>query len=486
MLTIPQRLLILPLILMVNMRLFYCILFLFICPEIEAQETQLVTIDGAEYYYADESFELLKAAFEGDTNRVIAFLDLGADVNTTTWDGVTPLMYAAQEGHLRVVELLLQAGADVNKKPFNQIDALLGAVIAGHVFVADTLILNGANVDTRNIDGVAPLMYAAAENNELMTDMLLFYDANVSAADHFGNQAIHLSTFYDGLNATQMLLERGANSNAQDINGFSPLMIAAQNGHIDHVILLTENGAEVNAANNFNATALALAIANRHFQVVEYLVANGAETYHQINDKVNIPDLVSLYGNNQIKSYFEGMGINPQKKLRVNQLAISATLSGNNNDLMLGGEMGVHEMKTGLYGSFGYMTRPAVRSVLYEVAVDTMFQYWESRSYFHLGADKFFKLHQKGIRQELGGFAGLHAAYSYGNFRGSGFKPDDRIHPLFRAGLHYEYRPVAVRLSYEYLKFKPSKASPHRVSISIGVALGLNRYKMNLKSEPRL
>ena len=475
-----------PLFLLVNMRLFYCILFLFLCPEIEAQETQAVTIDGAEYYYSDASFELLKAAFEGDTNKVVAFLDLGADVNTTTWDGVTPLMYAAQEGHLRVVELLLQAGADVNKKPYNQIDALLGAVIAGHVFVADTLILNGANVDTRNIDGVAPLMHAAAENNQLMADMLLFYGANVSAADHFGNQAIHLSTFYDGLNATQMLLERGANSNAQDIYGFSPLMIAAQNGYLDHAILLTENGAEVNAANYFNATALALAIANKQVPVVEYLVANGADTDHQISDKVNIRDLVSLYGNQEIKAFFESMGITRGKKLRVNQITISATLSGNNKDLMLGGEMGVHEMITGLYGSFGYMTRPAVRNVLYEVAIDTMFQYWESRSYFHLGADKFFKLHQNGIRQEWRGFAGLHAAYSYGNFRGSGFKPDDRIHPLFRAGLQYAYRPVTVRLNYEYLKFKPSKASPHRVSISFGVVFGMNRYKMNLKSEPRL
>jgi ankyrin repeat protein len=468
------------------MRLLYCILFIFLCPEIEAQETQALNINGAEYYYSDVSFELLKAAFEGDTSRIIAFLDLGTDVNTTTWDGVTPLMYAAQEGHLRVVELLLQAGADVNKKPFNQIDALLGAVIAGHVFVADTLILNGANVNTRNIDGVSPLMYAAARNDELMADMLLFYGADVSAADHFGNQAIHFSAFYDGINITLMLLERGANSNAQDIYGFSPLMIAAQNGYLNHVSLLTENGAEVNAANIFNSTALALAIANKQVPVVEYLVANGAETNHRISNKVKIPDLVSLYGNQEIKAFFESMGITREKKLRVNQIAIFATLSGNNKDLLLGGEMGVHEMITGLYGSFGYMTRPVVRSVLYEVAIDTMFQYWESRSYFHLGADKFFKLHQNGIRREWKGFAGLHAAYSYGSFRGSGFKPDDRIHPLFRAGLHYAYRPVTVRLSYEYLKFKPSKASPHRVSISIGMDLGLNRYKMNLKPEPRL
>jgi ankyrin repeat protein len=469
------------------MRIFlFGVLVLLLCPETEAQEAQTITINGSEYSYSDPAFELLKAAFEGDINRVIAFLDLGADVNTTTWDGVTPLMYAAQEGHLKVVELLLKEGANVNTKPFNQVDALLGAVIAGHVFVSDTLILNGADINTRNIDGVTPLMYAAAGNNELMADMLLFYGADVSATDHFGNQAIHLSTFYDGLNATQMLLERGANSNAQDIYGFSPLMIAAQNGYLDHAILLTANGAEVNAANIYSSTALALAITNKHFPVVEYLVANGAETDHQINDKVNIPDLVSLYGNHQIKSYFESMGITRQKKLRVDQIAISAALSGNNSDLMLGGEMGVHEMITGLHGSFGYMTRPAVRSVLYEVAIDTMFQYWESRSYFHLGADKFITLRQNGIRQEWRGFAGLHAAYSYGNFRGSGFKPDDRIHPLFRAGLHYAYRPVTVRLNYEYLKFKPSKASPHRVSISFGVVFGMNRYKMNLKSEPRL
>jgi ankyrin repeat protein len=467
-------------------KLIYFFTLWFYCAGLYAQEIGVVTINGADYSFTDPSYELLMAAFEGDTNRLIAFIELGTDVNTTTFDGITPLMYAAQEGHLRAVEILLREGASVNMKPYNQIDALLGATIAGHVFVVDTLILNGANLNTRNMDGVTPLMYAAAFNDLLMADVLIFYGANINAADNFGNQAIHFSTFYNNLAITEMLHEQGADLDARDMYEFNPLMIAAQNGYPDLVTYLVENGAIVNSTNKFNATPLALAIVNRHFQVIEYLVAQGAEPDHRISDKAGLADLAYIYGDHQTRELFRGIGFTPKKNLKSAQIFVLTTITGNLKDLMMGGEMGFHELKTGLTYSMGYMTRPTVRSVLYETAPDTMFQYWERRSLFHLGADKFFNVHTESAGEQWGGFAGLHAAYSYGNFRGADKKPDTRLHPLIRAGLYYTYRPLHLRLNYEYLKFRPSKASPHRVSLSVGMALGLKRYRIFIKNEPRV
>jgi len=464
----------------------YFILIWILCAKLPAQDVQVMTINGIDYTYSDPSFELLKAAFEGDTGRIIAFLEQGADVNTTTWDGVAPLMYAAQEGHLRVVEILLRNGANVNLKPYNQVDALLGAVIAGHVFVADTLILNGANVDTRNINDCTPLMYAAAYGDMLMTDMLIFYGASVNAADHFGNRAIHYSAFYDHPGITKMLIDQGALIDATDQNGFTPLMIAAQNGYSEHVTFLVEAGAEVNMSNNDNLTPLALAIANAHLPVIEYLISQGAGIDHQVSDKVNVSDLVFIYGNSHIREFFRNMEINRQNKLSIDQITINSNLSGNNKDLMIGGEISVHEMKTGLNYALGYMIRPAVRSVLYKMTADTLVQYWESRSLFHLGAGKFFYGHRNNYRYGWGGFAWIYAAYTYGNFRGSANKPDNRLLPLIRAGLFYDYRPLQIKLTYEYLKFKPSKASPHRIGVSVGFVWGLSKYKIRFKQEPRL
>ena len=103
------------------------ILILFHVIGLQAQITNALLSGDTTYYFTDKDFELIIAASEGDTNKLFAFLEIGADVNTTTYEGVTPLMFAAQNGHLRSVEILIDSGAIVNKKPDNMIDALLGA-----------------------------------------------------------------------------------------------------------------------------------------------------------------------------------------------------------------------------------------------------------------------------------------------------------------------------------------------------------------------
>ena len=62
------------------------------------------------------TWQLIKAAEQGDRDFITNQLDSGFDVNT--WirkDGTTLLMTAAEHGHIECVKLLIAAGADVNK-----------------------------------------------------------------------------------------------------------------------------------------------------------------------------------------------------------------------------------------------------------------------------------------------------------------------------------------------------------------------------------
>ncbi len=446
----------------------------------------VIVLADTNYQYYDAESELMMAAAEGDTAKIKAFLEIGTNVNATTWEGVTPLMYAAQEGHLRAVEILIDAGADVNEKPYNQIDALLGASIAGHVYIADTLILNGANVNTRNLDGVTPLMYAAAFNYDLLADVLIFYDANVNAADNFGNEAIHYSTFYGNFNITAMLIENGARVGATDLEGFTPLMIAAQNGYPDIVAYLLDQGADINATNQYNYSALSLAIINRQYGIVEQLAAAGADVSHQISENLNQYDLAEKFGNSVIRGILREKGAAPTQAFKVDHFVLDFDMNFNNKDFMLGGQIGLIESKSQVQLALGYKTRPAVRSVLYESAPDTYYQYWESRSMFHLSADKFFTLRRTGQGQKLGAYAGLMGAYTYGNFRGSNQKPDDRFKLIPRGGFFYDFHILRLKMGYEYMNLKNSKAPPHRFNIGIGLNVGTRSYKTRLKDEPRM
>ncbi len=59
----------------------------------------------------DLNADLLKAAWEGQTEAVKALLAKGADVNAKGREGETALMWAEKHGRSEIVQLLKQAGA---------------------------------------------------------------------------------------------------------------------------------------------------------------------------------------------------------------------------------------------------------------------------------------------------------------------------------------------------------------------------------------
>jgi ankyrin repeat protein len=52
------------------------------------------------------------ASAEGNLERVKDLVAYGANVNATSYNGSTSLMYAARNNHLSIVEFLIENGAD--------------------------------------------------------------------------------------------------------------------------------------------------------------------------------------------------------------------------------------------------------------------------------------------------------------------------------------------------------------------------------------
>jgi ankyrin repeat protein len=450
-------------------------------------QTQNVLINGdTSYFYVDKDFELLLASMEGDTSKLKAFIKAGADVNTKTWDGVTPLMYAAQSGHLRVAEILIDNGAEVNAKPQNQMDALLGACAAGHIHIADTLILNGANPNSINLNGVSPLMIAAAFGYDTLADMLLFYKANVNQADKDNNTPIHFSVFYNHDDLCRLLIDNKADIGAVDFAGFSPLMIAAQNGNVILMEMLINAGANVNVANFGNLTPLSLAIVNNRHEAANYLIKMGADATHNISRNLNQYDLACKHADKAMRYILIQAGARKNYKPFIDRLMFNMDLNGNGNDFMIGGSIAVTEFRYGLQIQAGYMTRPWVRSVLYESGPLTYYQFWEKRSCVRVGLIKAYNPYRISYDKQFGAYAGIYGVYTYGSFRGSSRKPNDGFIPSPTAGIFYNYNLLRLSLSYEYLKLEATKVSPHRISLSIGLILNVSGNKIKLKDEPEL
>jgi ankyrin repeat protein len=119
------------------------------------------------------SAELLLAARNGNIVRVIASLNLEADVDTqSASNGYTPLTWASSRGHTEVVRLLLEAGADLNRTANDGQTALMRAADYGHVDVLQLLLDAGADVNVKSVNGITALRFATLKGNSRIIDML--------------------------------------------------------------------------------------------------------------------------------------------------------------------------------------------------------------------------------------------------------------------------------------------------------------------------
>ena len=89
---------------------------------------------------------LLEAARQGDRAKVEALLNEGADIDSRSRYGATPLFFAADRGHLDLVKLLVERGASLDiEDTFYRTSPLHRALGAKHFVVAQYLLKHGAS-----------------------------------------------------------------------------------------------------------------------------------------------------------------------------------------------------------------------------------------------------------------------------------------------------------------------------------------------------
>lgn len=152
---------------------------------------------------------LAEAATLGETERLGALLQSGADVNAFTPDGWTPLHLAAHFGHVDAVRMLLHAGADVGTvSQNNQGNIPLHAGLAGQNHHVVSLLLEaGSDPNTVQAQGYTSLHEAAFINDPVLVALLLQHGADPDATDREGRTARQLA-HEQGNRAAAEVLER--------------------------------------------------------------------------------------------------------------------------------------------------------------------------------------------------------------------------------------------------------------------------------------
>ena len=146
----------------------------------------------------DEEFkQLLQQAYDGETEAVLAAVDLDPALATrANEDGVRLLHEACGGGHLELATGLLDRGSDVHARNDGGSDALYYASIDGHLPVATLLLDRGADPCTRDDDWTA-LGAAAAYGRHPVVLLLLSRGADLAATMTGLSDPVELKTALD-------------------------------------------------------------------------------------------------------------------------------------------------------------------------------------------------------------------------------------------------------------------------------------------------
>lgn len=177
----------------------------------------------------------------GDPTIIEALIKAGANVNTRSKNGSTPLMGAIVCGGSYFEHHFYRTGADIL--------ALLSLLKPNSECkqIVDMLIKAGADVNARNNDGKTPLMLAAECNTSDVVDMLIKAGADVNAQDNERKTPLMKAVEWNQDSAvTEILIKSWADVNARDIYGKTVLMNAAEKAENPEIVkLLLQSGAKV-------------------------------------------------------------------------------------------------------------------------------------------------------------------------------------------------------------------------------------------------
>jgi ankyrin repeat protein len=199
------------------------------------------------------------------------FLSHGVDINvkgnSQYGADATILHIAAARADKEVVELLIKKGAQVDTRTKDGTTPLFNAAVGGCKGNAEVLLANGADVNAKNNRNETPLHVAVME---------------FSIAS--------FSTMQDRIELVKLLIDRGADVNARDNRQYTPLHNAVAWGWFkqsppDHpeckatykaiIQALLEKGADPNIKDSSGRTALTLAEGEP--EIIELLLKYGAK-----------------------------------------------------------------------------------------------------------------------------------------------------------------------------------------------------------------
>lgn len=392
---------------------------------------------------SEMDFALLEACYNNDQDSAIQLVKAGADVNTFTEEGVTPLHYACMNQNLELIEFLIR---------------------------------NEANVDKQDNNGFTPLIFAAERNYYYVADVLIYLNADLNSTDYLERTALIVAVENASYSTAELLVDMGAELNHRDADGQTALMKAAIDGETLMVEILVESGAMLMSTDRNNYTALGHAVKHGHLETTRKLIYFGADPHELLSPGINLYDIATINGHSGIKELLSSHNVRSNKRLILSKFFLAINSHFNLEDKLWGIAGGVHEYRTNTNISLGSELRIWAKSVRHKKTDKVYNQYWEYRYNLFLKFGKHFNLYRSKNRDRAGILVFIKPTYSFGSYRGLKNNPEARIGLRPGGGVFYNNKYWGLFMEYNYINYGIPAISAHRMDFGVRINFPLNKH----------
>ena len=121
-----------------------------------------------------------EAAKGGILPRIVALLNVGANIETRNEGHYTPLMLAAKNSYMEVALLLVELSANIDNTAVDTNSLLIKASSMGNIKAVKILLKEKININQKDHNGCNALMHAAQNGHAEVVQMLLANHANIN------------------------------------------------------------------------------------------------------------------------------------------------------------------------------------------------------------------------------------------------------------------------------------------------------------------
>jgi len=421
---------------------------------------------------------LLEAAVNGDTLSIRWLMRNGADIDVTSVNNITPLMFATANNHKAAVKVILEYNPKIDFFSGYSETPLLIAVKNQNLEIAEMLIRDSADVNLADRYGATPLHYASIYGYFYMVDMLLYYNAAVYKRSDDGTTPLMAAVWSGFPEIADLLIQNGSDPEERDNSGFTPFLLAAQNTDTLIMDMLLERNIDLYEQNIYRYNALDLAIKSNSPAAVEYLLRKGDKWNDPLRNAVNPYDVAVTYGRKEIIDLLKKYNIEKTLKAGFEQVSLSASARFHFHDYFTGASLALKDSfySAGIFAGCDF--KPSYTRVLMQAAEDQYYQYFDRSSMVYGGVFKEFIIRDNPLKGNLSVGGSLALAYTFGNkYKGTNIVPENsfKLNPAVEINWNKNWITVFGRI--EYLNTDLFKVGPLWLRLGISYNLFFNNSR---------